>query len=210
MHADAPFWNALADRYAAKPVEDPSAFERKIAVTRRHLRPDSHVVDLGCGTGSLALLLAPHCAEVHGVDFSEEMLRHARTKAAAQGASNVHFHVGTASTFERDPASLDVVMAWSLLHLVRDRPALLARMFELVKPGGVFVTSTVVLGGQWMPYWALLPVMRWMGKAPWVGIVRPDTLEAEIRAAGFVDLETPDVGAGSTTHFVVARRPERA
>lgn len=54
MPADTAFWNELAERYAAKPVELSEAFERKIEITKSHMRPHDVVLDVGCGTGSLA------------------------------------------------------------------------------------------------------------------------------------------------------------
>jgi arsenite methyltransferase len=66
-HDDARFWNGIAEKYAAQPVANVPAFERKKAITREHLRPDSSVLELGCGTGTLALETArrPHPGARH-------------------------------------------------------------------------------------------------------------------------------------------------
>ncbi|MCA9569732.1 MAG: class I SAM-dependent methyltransferase [Myxococcales bacterium] len=145
---DPSFWDTRAEAYAAKPVDDPAAFERKQAVTREHLAPDHVVLDVGCGTGSLALLLAPHVREVHGLDGSAEMVRIARSKAEAAGVGDMSFdrRLFDGSFEALVPGSLDMVCAYSLLHLVPDRADALARAFALLKPGGTFVSSTVCLG----------------------------------------------------------------
>jgi ubiquinone/menaquinone biosynthesis C-methylase UbiE len=207
--AEAAFWNELAERYARQPVANPGAFERKIAITRSRMKPTDVVLDIGCGTGSLALRLAPSAAAVHGLDISDEMIRIARGKAQAEGADNVTFHVGAfdASFARFGPASLDGVCAYSLLHLVADRPAALDRVYQLLKPGGFFVTSTVCLGESWIPYRPILQAMRWLGKAPRVSILRKRVLEQELLSAGFVALDQPDVGAEPTIAFVVAEKP---
>lgn len=208
MTADIAFWDGIAASYAAKPVDDPAAFERKIAITRRHLRPDHTVLDVGCGTGSLALMLAPFAREVHGLDVSGEMIRFANRKKADAGVQNLTFHVGGWDDYDGfGPASLDGLLAYSLLHLVADRDAALAKVFDLLKPGGFFVSSTVCLGQSWIPYRPLLSVMHWLGKAPPVDILRRDQLVAEVERAGFVDLELPDVGAKPEITFLVARKP---
>ncbi len=208
MIQDATFWDALAERYAAKPVDNPTAFERKQALTLRRMDRQQVVLDIGCGTGSLALILAPHAAHVHGLDFSGEMVRIARDKARDQGVDNVTFHVGPFDdTVPFEDASLDGLYAGSLLHLLPDRQDALARAYRLLRPGAWFHSSTVCLGESWVPYTPILAVMRWVGKAPPVWVISKDTLVQELEAAGFVDLQQPDVGAAATTAFVLARKP---
>jgi arsenite methyltransferase len=204
MTVDARFWNEMAEAYSRKPVENPEAFERKIALTIAQMTPRDVVLDIGSGTGSLALRLAPHAGHVHGLDVSNEMVRIARAKAGAQQVTNVTFHVGAfedCSAFEE--GSLDGLCAYSLLHLLEDRDAMLARIHRLLKPGGFFISSTVCLGDSWIPYRPLLRIMRLLGKAPPVWMVRRSTLEHEVRRAGFVDVTCPDVGAERTIAFMI-------
>ncbi len=210
MTTDAAFWNNLAEQYAAKPVENPDAFDQKIAITRSRMGPESVVLDIGCGTGSLALRLAPSGAHVHGLDFSSEMIRIANDKARAQQVDNVTFHVGpfdeSFTAFE--PESLDGICAYSILHLVPDREAALRQIYRLLKPGGFFISSTVCLREGWVPYAPILWVMRKLGKAPRVSIVSKKMIADEIRRAGFVELTEPEVGAETIVGFMVCRKPQ--
>ena len=167
---DATFWNAIAERYAAKPVEDPDAFERKIEITKALLRAHDVVLEVGCGTGSLALRLAPALAHLHGVDLSSEMIRIARAKVAASAARNITFH------------------------------------YRLLKPGGCFVSSTPCLAESRVPMGAILKIMKWVNKAPWVGVFSRES-GGRARVAGLGGVEH----AGFDTHrhsaYSAARRP---
>jgi arsenite methyltransferase len=211
MTTDAKFWDRIAETYAAKPVADVPAFERKKAITREHLRADSTILEIGCGTGSLALDLARSAGHIHALDVSAEMLRIATRKKDAQRVANVTFQQGTLDgelPFGRE--QFDAVLAFSILHLVPDRRRVLAHVFALLRPGGSFISSNVCLGGTWVPYGALITVMRWFGKAPFVDIYDRPTLLRELRETGFVDCEERDVGASKEVAFVVARKPAQA
>ena len=205
----AAFWNGIAEKYAKQPVANPDAFDAKIAITKSRMKPTDAVLDIGCGTGSLALRLADSAARVHGLDLSSEMIRIANDKARAQEVDNVTFHTGpfddTFGAFE--PGSLDGICAYSILHLVDDRPAALAQIFRLLKPGGFFISSTVCLGESWVPYGAIIGAMRLIGKAPMVQIFNKRTLVDEIQQAGFVEIAQPDVGAKGDIAFIVAEKP---
>jgi ubiquinone/menaquinone biosynthesis C-methylase UbiE len=210
MTANAAFWDGVAEKYSKQPVANPGAFEAKIAITKSHMKPTDVVLDIGCGTGSLALRLAGSAAQIHGLDLSSEMIRIANGKAEAGSVGNVAFHVGpfdeTFGAF--GPESLDGICAYSILHLVEDRPAALEQIYRLLKPGGFFISSTVCLGESWVPYGAIIGVMRLFGKAPTVVCsFDKQTLADEIRRAGFVELSEPDVRAKRDIAFIVAKKP---
>jgi arsenite methyltransferase len=208
MTADAKFWDGIAEKYAAKPVDDLPAFERKQAITREHLDRTSTVLEIGCGTGSLALAMSPFAGHIHAMDVSAEMMRIANAKKQAQGVTNVTFHQGTLDEpMPWAPARFDRIWAYSILHLVADRRRTLSALFQLLEPGGTFISSNLCLGDSWVPYGPMITVMRWFGKAPFVSSYDRKTMFRELQEAGFVDAEEKNVGAEPTVAFVVAKKP---
>lgn len=102
------------------------------------------VADLGCGTGSLSVLLASHGHRVTGVDFSTQMLRRARAKAR-EHAVPVAFELGDAGDPRLPSAAFDVVLTRHVLWDLPDQEGALARWAELLRPGGRFV----LVEGSW-------------------------------------------------------------
>ena len=203
------FWNGVAQKYAKRPVSNVPAFEAKKAAIKARLRPGDTLLDVGCGTGSVAIELAAHVEHVHAFDLSEEMIRIGREKAAAAGVTNVTFHVGAVEDLSRfAPETFDMICAMNLLHLVEDRPAALATFFNLLKPGGHLVETTVVLGESWVPFSIVLAAMKLVGKAPPVWIFKTDDLYRDIYEAGFRNLDKPKIPAGKTTAFSIAQKPD--
>ncbi len=208
VETSARFWDSIATKYAKKPVADPDAYQRKIEATKARLKPDHIVLDVGCGTGSLALELAPHVSHVYAIDLSGEMIRIANRKAADGHVRNVSFYntaVENESSFDRE--SFDLICAYNLLHLVEDLDLTLRKIFDLLKPGGSFVSSTVCLRETWVPLGLILPVMRRLRKAPHVLMLSVQGVEEAIRAAGFVDLTREILSRDKTTAFLLARKP---
>lgn len=143
MSKQAAFWDKVAPRYAKSPIADQEAYEYTLGRTRTYLKPQDRVLELGCGTGSTALLLAPNVKQITAIDVSPGMLAIARQKAANTGVENVSFEEG-ADVPKQGP--YDVVMGYSLFHLVPDMEKRFAQIHELLPKGGHFITKTTCLG----------------------------------------------------------------
>ncbi|MDR7867341.1 MAG: class I SAM-dependent methyltransferase [Sporomusaceae bacterium] len=111
------------------------------------LSPDHVILDIGCGTGETALGLAPHCARVHAVDVSREMIHCAAAKAEKRGLANITFRQAGFLTCDYPAASLDAVISQVALHHLPDfwKHIALRRIHRLLKPGGRFLLQDAVL-----------------------------------------------------------------
>jgi ubiquinone/menaquinone biosynthesis C-methylase UbiE len=98
------------------------------------LEPSLAVGDLGCGTGPLTELLAPHVARVIGVDGSTDMLQAAKSRL--KGAEGVDFRLGTLEALPIDDAELDVAVMALVLHHVPEPARALAECARVLKSGG--------------------------------------------------------------------------
>ena len=207
---DAQFWDRIARTYAQDPVADPEGYARSVRRCQALLGPTARVLELGCGTGTTALQLAPQVAEYTGTDLSPEMITIAEEKRAAAGVSAVRFVVAEATDPLPGDGLYDAVLAMNLLHLVPDLPATLAQVYARLAPGGLFISKTACLTDMNPLIRLVLPLMRWVGKAP--ATVRCFTggeLEVVVRAAGFevVAVERHASKGRDARPFIVARKP---
>jgi ubiquinone/menaquinone biosynthesis C-methylase UbiE len=205
MDRSARFWDRIAERYARRPVADEAAYRRKLEITRGYLRPDMEVLELGCGTGSTAIVHAPYVKHVRAIDISSKMIEIARRKADAAGIGNIAFERRAIADLTVPAESLDAVLALSLLHLLEDRDAAIADVHRMLKPGGVFVTSTACLADSMHWFRFVAPIARRLGVIPRVAFFTREDLHGSLARAGF-EIELSWLPGKGKAVFVVARK----
>lgn len=201
------FWDKIAQKYATKRVADPAAYEAKLSRVRALLRAEDRVLEIGCGTGSTALTLAPAAAEVVATDLSRGMIEIAEGKHAATGVTNLRFVKADASEILPE-APFDVITAFSLLHLVEDVPSVLSSVHDQLKPGGLFLSKTVCLGDAHAPLRLFVRTLSVIGVAPRVTSLSKAGLSRALIRAGFDIVESRYFGKGRLNPFIVAQRPK--
>lgn len=202
------FWNLMARGYARRPVKDNDAYQYKLAVTASYLTPKDRLLELGCGTGTTALIHAPRVSRIDAIDFSSEMIAIARNKAKLQNIENVHFEISSIEDWliPESNSGYDAILGLSILHLVADLNATLDRVFMRLRPGGYFFSSTVCLGEMSGLTRYALPVLGAIGLLPKILPLTSTALSEQLRTHGF-DIEHVWRPENGIAVFIVARRP---
>jgi SAM-dependent methyltransferase len=168
---------------------------------------------------------------VYGLDMTDEMLALARDNQRKAGVSNVEFLKGTIESIPLPDRSVDVIISNCVINLSEDKDAVLREAFRVLKPGGRFAVSDVVIRGD-VPSEIRRSMELWVGCV--AGALTEDEYAAKLTAAGFeavevepwrvyqvedaraflaesgidVDRLAPEVHGKVASAFVRARRPE--
>jgi arsenite methyltransferase len=154
-----------------------------------HLEPGDVVLDLGSGGGIDVLLSAKRVGptgKAYGLDMTDEMLALARANQQKAGATNVEFLKGTIEAIPLPDASVDVVISNCVINLSSDKDAVLREAFRVLKPGGRFAVSDVVVRGE-VPADIRRNMELWVGCI--AGALEQDEYSAKLAAAGFTDVD---------------------
>ncbi|MBE9555376.1 MAG: class I SAM-dependent methyltransferase, partial [Proteobacteria bacterium] len=109
----------------------------------------------------------------------------ARDKAEAANIDNVGFECASIDKYDQPDESLDAVMGHSILHLLDNREQVIAKFHRMLKPGGVFVTSTACIGESMKLFRLVAPILTFLGLIPLIGFFTVKELEASMTEAGF-------------------------
>lgn len=212
IEKDALFWNRTAGEYAASPIKDQAGFEKTLARTRDLIVPGDRVLEIGCGTGTVALLMADSAISYLATDLSTVMISIAQEKLEVSRkngmCSELEFRHGTADSLVCECKRYDVVLGFNYLHLVRDLTSELKHVHSLLRTGGLFISKTPCIGEMNQLIRFAIPIMRLVGKAP--SVVNPLTAKSLVKMiteAGFEVLGTERHGTEKIDFrpFIVAR-----
>ncbi|MEL6232355.1 MAG: class I SAM-dependent methyltransferase [Cyanobacteria bacterium J06627_3] len=205
MNQPTKFWDNIAERYSKQPIADEASYQKKLQVTREYFRPDMEVLEFGCGTGSTAIVHAPYVKHIRAIDISSKMIEIAQGKADAENIDNITFEQLTLEDINIPENTLDAVLGLSILHLLENKEEAITKVYQMLKPGGIFVTSTTCLGDTMGWFKLIAPIGKFLGLFPLVKVFTINDLEASLTDANFaIDYQwQPDKGKAV---FIVATK----
>jgi 2-polyprenyl-3-methyl-5-hydroxy-6-metoxy-1,4-benzoquinol methylase len=203
------FWDMGAknmDRYADNEGLKKINARRKEKL-EKYLRGSNRVLDYGCGNGTIAITCAGMVKEIQGIDYAAGMIEAAQRKAAEAKVENARFMPATIFDPRLEKGSCDAVLAWGILHLVDDRNLVVARINELLEPGGLVVSATECMAEKKTPITSLLSFLMKIGIFPIsLKFFTVAELEESFTGAGFQIVEKEIMGDNPVSCFIAAKK----
>jgi len=206
MHNAEKFWDKLAEKYSKTPIKDIKSYNETLEHSKIHLAKSDNVLEVGCGTGSTALLLADSVKQITAIDISSNMIDIARNKAKHQQVENVNFIHSTLFDGTLEKKSFDAILAYNFLHLLEDTPAAIRRINELLKPDGRFISLTICMEKRIKLWRVLIYTLEKLGFAPHVKLMSILELEKIITKENFQIIETGVYPPSPPSRFIVAKK----
>ena len=205
------FWDKQAKRYDASERQFDPVYKDLITKTRKYLKIDDNVLDFGCATGTKTIQLAKGTKHIHGLDISTEMINEAIKKKDKANIKNISFSQGTIYNNDFEKASFDNIIAYGIIHLLEDKEKVIQRIYELLKPGGFFISTIACFKDKMafknsLVFKASLFIKR-LGILPLhLNMFSTNDVKELIDNHNFQIIEAEKIFFGITSIFIVARK----
>ncbi len=141
------FWNRRSEVFDKQVLSVyENAYKKTVKRSAAFLKKEDRVFEIGCGTGVATIPLSKYVKEITATDISENMIQKAREKAKDQSKDNIVFQTGELTEMEVEPESYDAVAAYNVLLYMKNQEEVLKKIYEILKPGGIFLSATDCLG----------------------------------------------------------------
>jgi len=205
------FWNKQAKKYDYSERQFKHVFKKVISKTKEYLNANDNVLDFGCATGTKTLELAGATKQIHGIDISDEMIKEATKKKNELKNINASFTHGTIFKNDLEKASFDKIISYGVIHLLDDKEKVIQRIHELLKPEGLFISTTACLKNKMafknrLEFSAFLFIKR-LGIFPLhLNMLKTNDVEELIINCRFQIVKAEKIFHGITISFVIARK----
>ena len=201
------FWNRRSEVFDKQVLSVyENAYRKTVKRSAAFLKKEDRVFEIGCGTGVATIPLSKYVKEITATDISENMIQKAREKAKNQSKDNIIFRTGELTEMEVEPERYDVVAAYNVLWYMKNQEEVLKKIYEVLKPGGIFLSATDCLGRNLSKdsvkkFWkSKLHLM------PYVAFDTPISLMRKIQKNDFEVLEIVNLHKNPPNIFIAAKK----
>ena len=186
-----------------------NAYKKTIKRSIPFLKPEDTMLEIGCGTGNATIPLSQYVKKITAIDISEEMMLKAAEKAKEEGRENITFRQKDLLELDIEPESYDVVAAYNVLLYMKNQEKVLEKIYDILKPGGVFLSATDCLGRNLSKESVRKFLKSKLHVMPYVSFDTPVGLMRKIQRKGFLVIEIVNLHRNPPNIFIVAQKIEK-
>ena len=211
MNKSKEFWDKASKNYDKTEERFEYIHSKSRENTKKYLNGSNIVLDYGCGTGTTSCEIANRVKEIHAIDISSKMIEIAKRKAVASKVENINFVQTDIFDKRYKKESFDVILAFNMLHTVIDPQVVMRRIYELLKPEGLFISVTPCLREK-MAFLVniqiqLVRILCKIGVIPIpIRRLKSSELDDLLVNGDFQTIDTEKLYKGASSYFVVAKK----
>ena len=200
------FWDKMSSSYDNQVKNYQQTYTDTIERTKKYLKKKDVVLDFACGTGITTIQISGFVREIHAIDISQRMIDITEKKAEKNGIYNVILYNTDLFKNEFNKNSFDVVSAFNILYFLKNGPGNISRIYELLKPGGLFISATDCLGENISLLNRIKQLLNRIGILPFMKMYSISELEDLVTDVDFKIIETANLYDNPPNYFIVAKK----
>ncbi|MGH1384248.1 class I SAM-dependent methyltransferase [Kordia sp.] len=211
MNKSKEFWDKASKNYDKTEERFEYIHRRSRENTKKYLKGSDIVLDYGCGTGTTSCEFANQVKEIHAVDISSKMIEIAKEKAAVSKVENVNFVQTDIFDKRYEKESFDTILVFNMLHTIPNPQDVTRRIYELLKPDGVFISVTPCLRGK-MSFLVniqikLVQILCKIGIIPIpIRRLKSSDLDDLMTRGNFQTIDAEEIYKGASSYFIVVKK----
>lgn len=194
------------DKVSSKSKPEPNQTASKIIESSKEfLEKDYCLLDFGCGSGAITNKLSKVAKSIDAIDISSGMLEFAKKQAEKSSIGNISYIQASIFDERFKDEKYDAILAFNVLHYIEDMPRLIERINTLLKPNGVFISSTACLKEKRSLIGYLVLLFAKIGMMPKIYFYKKNELETLITNGNF-DMIKSEKLSKMPEYFIVTRK----
>ncbi len=194
------------DKVSSKSNPEPNQTGSKaIELSKGFLGQDNKLLDFGCGSGAITNKLSKAVESIDAIDISSGMLEFAEKQAEINAIANINYIQASIFDERFKDGKYDAIVAFNVLHYIEDMPRLIERINRLLKPNGVFISSTACLKEKRSFIGYLVFFLAKIGMMPKIFFYKKNELETLITTSNFKMMKSDKISK-LPEYFIVTRK----
>jgi 2-polyprenyl-3-methyl-5-hydroxy-6-metoxy-1,4-benzoquinol methylase len=194
------------DKVSSKSKPEPNQTASKIIESSKEfLEKGNYVLDFGCGSGAITNKLSKVAKSIDAIDISSGMLEFAKKQAEKDSIANINYIQASIFDERLKDKKYDAILAFNVLHYIEDVPKLIERINTLLKPNGIFVSSTACLKEKRSLVGYLVLLLTKIGMMPKIFFYKKNELEILITNGNFEIIKSEKLSK-LPEYFIVTKK----
>lgn len=211
MNKSEKFWDNASKSYDKTEERFEYIHSKSRKNTKKYLKNNDIILDYGCGTGTSSCEFSDKVKKIHAIDISSNMIKIAKEKAAINKFDNIDFEKADIFDARFEKESFDSILAFNMLHTVPDPEKVMQRIYELLKPKGLFICVTPCLRDKIAFLVNMqIQIVRILCKVGIIAIpirrLKSTELDNLIGSNEFHIIETEKIYQSASSYFVAAKK----